>query len=1567
MNNLSRWVFSMQDYFLPSILVLMAVAALILLLLANSKRRREGKAQPTKNSAIGSTAHDHGVSPHVSTLSDVVFANNFDESISSIAASVNRELKGSVFIFRRDGDSASLVAYSSENPEKIATVLSKAGLKMNINAVPLQKERAKVFDLTYGEFNSPFQLIGDLTTSAACKKIQHDLNLEMICTTSAKTESSERGPSGASFLILLLQSKRSHDTKQRLLEFGSLLKMAIYLSNLKTKLSELENHFDEQFIRLKNELQKKESLHLNLFHGMPIAAAVLDERGVIIEASDRMRLLFPSRYVSESSGESLSNEAEAVGQPLTSIMGEDDRRNFIELLLNLQANSVAELNISLKLSGPAEAGEQLSERFFRLLLLKRRIVDPARGETSSLVVYFIDETAVINLKREYERTIDMLRVQVGSIEKVLSREKKYSEDIVRNAGVPIVVTIGDKVLLASERASEDFIVHENQPLEEFISSNEIFMGSESSQAGTFTEGLRSGEARASGGRTFIISQWENAGNPVESILPSDSERDQSIWFYTFNDVTELKKVEGELRKMTAESGTLFNSLLPTARVKYVSAGGGEVFVEWNNVFASLFKTFLESDKSFDGFLRYLGESPDSIKSELQSQGIIMRACRATDRKTLNLSASLVFDTVHGTEDSILIFIEDITDLENTRVQLRGLQNTFRNTIESFSEEPIFVVENGSIAASNLAARDKIGARIDEPFDFDDMLKRLGALSGGALQSETVSDNSIVELGGKFFRIESTSFGTSSVYHFRKVTDQIEQLAEIEVLRKSHELLNRLARSDRYENILANLGGILENAGTKSVKLVATGIIESDKESADVYLLTVSLGKIEPSLSLSLSPSDILTAARGGAFRRAELSDTTFANVLSGGQPALLIQTNTIGNAKGFASMALEDIDSKRANELGELLKAASSIAIGIHTRFSAERKFEESGKVTRALIGITGIDGASFAEISRKTVDLLKQVFGAEAVGLYSVEGTSLNSLAMNGILPEVISIPSLKFGMLMPAVQLDPSNQEAAQGNYFALKSRSTQAKSGVAPGLVLMFRFFDDPSRKAGVPPSPSELNAISLTVLDLLDSKRTVENQAASAVRLVDESKFLKDFMSGIAKAATTQDVLKILTDSLSRSNRSVRERDKSIAPSDDSAIVEIKTEGDVDGSKQEIVYSQTGGFENYEVNLLSLGIGIVLVKCLPGVFTRTMVELVVDKLKSFGSSRVQLLQNEAADLQAKLERANESHSRLRESVGKIPASLRSARIGIDAVLSKLAFITGDDRILQEIKLHLASAAKQLSLDMDNTYRNQESIFDSVRLAILESSQKLERTGDPARRKGASLRINDFNVSELTEFTADQTTSDLIKDLFVNFVLVSATDECEIMMMTAQPSLNESAEGIGKHISLRITSNSGEVLHDDAIKESASVRTLIGKLEKMGYKIDTRALGSELTMDICEIKKVETPGKKTLSALLVEDDKVVAYEESQKLIKIFSRVKVASDAVEAAMLFDSEKFDVAFVDLSLPSINGRELCRQIKSPHPDCKTILLTNREGEEKSDGVDYVMLRPLDEDAVRNYV
>lgn len=1461
MNDLSTFIFLL-------FLLLLVIIFFSMMLMPGLRRKiRFGRAGTDR----GEIHSEEFKKRFFSAFSEVVFAHELRESISSIASGIMQAFGGDTFIFKRDGESASLVGYAVKNVEQITNSLVKAGLRLDVGNIPLSRGRAAIFEQAYSELGDPFQLIDDLVTSAICRKIQRELRFSLISSVSVPT-SRDSGD----YVILVLMPERIPDTKRELDQFGMLLKSAVYLSDLKNRLGELESRFDEQFIRAKNELREKEGTHLSLFNEMPIPAAVLDERGVITEPNEALRLLF-------------EDDINAVGQPLSSIMGEEERQNFIETLLTLAPDGNAEVN--LHISSPAGRDPVKRDKHYKAQVVSRKTEE---GKPAGSVVYLLDETADVSLRRELERTIDTLRAENELAGKIAAEERKHTEEIIRGAGVPMIAVYGEKIELASDSAKQIFTVHDGQLLEEFASQNDI-SNIHASEA-TF-------KVTASHGKTFAVSQWE--GGPAKQGR-----------FYIFNDVTELKKLEAELRNSAIESSILFNSLLPTARVKE------DWLVEWNDGFQSLARDFLSSDKSFDGFLRYLGESPEACKSELRSNNIIMRACRTTDRKFLNMSAAVA-------EDSIFVFVEDITEQENVKQRLRSTQGLLTSSLESFSEEPVLIVENGILSAANLAARGRLDVRLDEAFNIEDLLTSIGA----SRKDETV------ELNGKFFRVETAALGSSIVYHFRMVTEEIAQRAEINRLKRRQELLRELATSERYENILTNVNEILKIDGTEFVKLVSVGTLQCAKEIADVYLLTVSSGKIEPSLSLSLSPPDISNAERGGVFSNDELPDTTFANVVSAGDSTLAIQSTAVGDVLGFASAAvlegsslptqdgsLPDQSAHGGNELNRILKTASSAAVGIHTRLSAESKFEESGKIKRALVGLTGIGEGKFEEFSRNAVDLLKRALGAESVGIYSVDGAALAPLAVTGSLPDVVSIPSLKFGVLLPSSQLEGGQMKTAEGHYFALRSRWQK--------LALIFKF-------VGAPTAPSELNAISSIALDLLESKRTAEEQSAAAAQLSDESSLMNEFMTRLAKSKTPQDVLKVLGDSLRR-----RSKDATVA-------FDAGEDARSSAKPLEIVRKGDGDLTIYEANLLNFGVGIVTVKCPPDTSSSTMVKLAVDKMRSLLALKLPAVQNEAADLRNKLEKAKDNYAGLRESVDKIPISLKNARIEIDGALSRLSYVQGDERIIQEIKLNLASAAKELSLGQDSSSRTQDDIFEAVRMSV-------------TRQESAATRIRNFDVSVPTEFRTDQAASDLIKDIFVNFVVASEVDDCEVLMMTAQPSPKEVAEGKGKRISMKLTAKQGEISQDDIVKGSGSIQTLAGKLRKRGYQVDTRALGNELAMDIFEVKTSEVSGERIASAILVEDDSSLAEEESQNLLHVFSRLKVAGDAVEAAKILESEKFDAAMVDLSLPSINGRELCQQIKKSQPDCVTILLTNREGEEKSEGVDHIMLRPLDEETVRSY-
>ena len=1381
-----------------------------------------------------------------SALSDVLSADELDKSITSIISAARRAFSGSAALFRRSGDAAALVQFSAEKPDEIPALLVKAGIRLSAGKIPLTGGRAKIFELLYAEYDDLFHLIGDMTSSAACRKIQRDLNFSWIATVSVKTES-------ADFALMVLLSEKPLSVRQDLSRFGFLLKAAHYLSGVKGKLHGLETKFDEQFIKLKNELREKESTHLFLFNEMTIPAAVMDDRGVITEANDVLRQL---------AGEGVN----PVGQSFSSLLGEEERRDFIEFAMNVPPG------------GDGITSVRLSGRNYRAYVNVRRKEDGARGIS---VVYLADNTSDVELQGELGRTIDALRADKATAERLAGEADKYSGEIIRSSGIPTVLVSGGTIKLASESAGRLFGAREGDRFRDFLSQNGIQPLSDDEAVSEVVDAKR---------RALSVSRWK-IGDDL---------------FVAFTDVTELRKTEGELHNSIVEAERLFNSFLPTAAVK------GETISKWNDMFGSLLKEFLSSDRSFDGFLRYLGESPETFKSELRAGGIVMRMCRTTDRKYLNVSAA-------GAGDTVFLFIEDITEQEILKQQLRTAQGLLNNTLESLAKEPIFVVENGVVHAANVAARNTLSVRLDEPVDPGKMLAGMGV----------VNRDDIGELNGDFYRVETTSVGGTTVYRFRLVNVEIEQRAEIDRLKRRQEILRALSAADRFDGILQGLNDLLKNDGYVDAKVIGTGTVLAAKETGDVYLMATATGKIEPSLSLSLGESDITAIRQGGVLSKVEVPDTTFMNVISAGDSALLLQSTAVGDAFGFASIALPNnaVSSQYLEDLGKVLKAASSTAAGLHARRSAEKKFEDSGKVTRAIVGLTGIGVGSFEDTSRRSIDLLRQIFGGESAGIYSINGASMTLLASNGTMPGVLSVPGTKFGALSPANQLESAEMRTAEGTYFAVKSRPQK--------LALVFRF-------VGVSPAPSELNAISSVALDILESKRATEGQAKVSAQLLDNSKMMGEFMTRLSRAMTPDEVVKVLGDSLA------------LKSSEASVVVKAEEEPSRMGRPMEVVEKEGADPALYMANFMNVGLGVVTIRCPRDPLSRTMVELAVDKIRSIFALKLPAAQSETATLRSRLDRAKEEFGKLRETVDRIPGSLRNARIEIDSVLSRLSFVVADEKVMQEIRLHLASAAKEMSIDLDYSARNQDELFEGVRTAVIDSG-------------GTAGKIRKFDASALTEFRADQAAFDLLRDLFANFVMIAGAGECEVLMMTAQPSPNEAAEGKGKHVSIRLTGGENEILHDNEVKRSPSVQTLISKLEKLGYRVDSRALGNELTMDVCEVKAIEAAGEDVVSAILVEDDKKLVEEESQNLLQVFSRLRVAGDAVEAARIFEAEKFNVAFIDLSLPSINGRELCRQIKKSQPGCVTVLLTNREGEEKSEGVDHIALRPLEEESVRSYL
>ena len=124
-------------------------------------------------------------------LSDVIFSKDLAKSVDSILAGIGRAFNAQVFLFRRAGNSAELTGYSSNRTNEIAELLRKAGIRVSPKKIPLPGGRDKFFDAPFVEYDDLFHLIGDMTTSAACRKIQGQLAFRWLASVAVRADSNQ--------------------------------------------------------------------------------------------------------------------------------------------------------------------------------------------------------------------------------------------------------------------------------------------------------------------------------------------------------------------------------------------------------------------------------------------------------------------------------------------------------------------------------------------------------------------------------------------------------------------------------------------------------------------------------------------------------------------------------------------------------------------------------------------------------------------------------------------------------------------------------------------------------------------------------------------------------------------------------------------------------------------------------------------------------------------------------------------------------------------------------------------------------------------------------------------------------------------------------------------------------------------------------------------------------------------------------------------------------------------------------------------------------------------------------
>jgi DNA-binding response OmpR family regulator len=104
--------------------------------------------------------------------------------------------------------------------------------------------------------------------------------------------------------------------------------------------------------------------------------------------------------------------------------------------------------------------------------------------------------------------------------------------------------------------------------------------------------------------------------------------------------------------------------------------------------------------------------------------------------------------------------------------------------------------------------------------------------------------------------------------------------------------------------------------------------------------------------------------------------------------------------------------------------------------------------------------------------------------------------------------------------------------------------------------------------------------------------------------------------------------------------------------------------------------------------------------------------------------------------------------------------------------------------------------------------------------------------------------------------------------------------------------------------------------------------------------------------------------LTILLVEDEKKIADVLKKGLAEQQFHVEVAYDGLIAKKMLDNHEFNLVILDISLPGMNGYELCKYIRTRNEKIPIIMLTalnaiNDKIEGFDVGADDYMVKPFD--------
>jgi len=113
-----------------------------------------------------------------------------------------------------------------------------------------------------------------------------------------------------------------------------------------------------------------------------------------------------------------------------------------------------------------------------------------------------------------------------------------------------------------------------------------------------------------------------------------------------------------------------------------------------------------------------------------------------------------------------------------------------------------------------------------------------------------------------------------------------------------------------------------------------------------------------------------------------------------------------------------------------------------------------------------------------------------------------------------------------------------------------------------------------------------------------------------------------------------------------------------------------------------------------------------------------------------------------------------------------------------------------------------------------------------------------------------------------------------------------------------------------------------------------------------------------------------------LVIDDEKIVRTAFERELGREGYKVDSASDGMEAIQKVRSEKYDLIFIDMVMPVMDGIQTCKAIKEASPDSIQIFMTGKVDKEtiwneieftKAGGKVYYLYKPFGDNEILDVI